>query len=233
MIFEVFGQAHLNYIYIMIFSWVSIPFIARKFLDSSSQWYLSVFLIISIIGIEIIDDFYRIFEKNPEMLWSAAGDLPLHMCGLSVFATSYALAKKDQLVFELCYFWGLGGALQAILTPDFSRVVDHFYLFTFMASHGLIILNILYLIFVCKMVLRKWALLRTIIITNVILIGIGVINFILGSNYFYLSMAPEVNNPLILSKIQPWYFMNMEFVAIIVFYIISIPMIIYRRKIEK
>tara|TARA_Y100001934_G_scaffold47301_1_gene57254 strand:+ start:748 stop:1446 length:699 start_codon:yes stop_codon:yes gene_type:complete len=217
----------------MVFFWVLIPFIARKYLDEKSQRNLAIFLIIAIIGVEIIDDLYRIFETNPQMIWSAAGDLPLHMCGFSVFATSYALAKKDQLVFELCYFWGLGGALQAILTPDFSRVVDPFYLFTFMISHGLIILNIFYLIFVYKMVLRKWALLRTIVITNIILVGIGLINFILDSNYFYLSMAPDVNNPLILSRVQPWYFMNMEFVAIIVFYILSIPMILYRKKVTR
>tara|TARA_B100000676_G_C17635905_1_gene609033 strand:+ start:98 stop:394 length:297 start_codon:yes stop_codon:yes gene_type:complete len=83
------------------------------------------------------------------------------------------------------------------------------------------------------MVLRKWALLRTIVITNIILVGIGLINFILDSNYFYLSMAPDVNNPLILSRVQPWYFMNMEFVAIIVFYILSIPMILYRKKVTR
>ena len=82
------------------------------------------------------------------------------MCGFSAFCTSWALLTKPNLVFELSYF-SFGGALQAILTPDPSMmVVNHFYLFSFMVSHGLIILNVLYLIFVFKMVLTKGALLE-------------------------------------------------------------------------
>ena len=32
-------------------------------------------------------------------------DLPLHICGLSLYLSTYALWKKDQLAFELAYFW--------------------------------------------------------------------------------------------------------------------------------
>ena len=88
MTFQAFGPAHLNYIYIMVLSCILIPFITRKYLDSSSQRNFAIFLVVSIIGIEVIDDLYRIFEKNPDMIWSATRDLPLHMCGFSVFATS-------------------------------------------------------------------------------------------------------------------------------------------------
>ena len=71
-----------------------------------------------------------------------------------------------------------------------------------------------------------------VIITNIILIGIAAINWILDSNYFYLFRPPDVNNPLILTNQHPLYFLNMELVSIIVLYIISIPMLIYRKKIE-
>tara|TARA_B110000116_G_C16471744_1_gene418452 strand:- start:332 stop:583 length:252 start_codon:yes stop_codon:yes gene_type:complete len=83
------------------------------------------------------------------------------------------------------------------------------------------------------MILHKGALLRTIVITNIMLLGIALINWILDSNYFYLFRPPNVNNPLILTDQQPLYFINMELVSIIVLFIISIPMLIYRKKIEK
>jgi uncharacterized membrane protein YwaF len=102
-----------------------------------------------------------------------------------------------------------------------------------MVSHGLIILNVLYLIFVFKMVLTKGALFRTIIITNILLVGIACINWLLDANYFYIFEPPPVQNPLIMAREHPLYFVNMEVIAILVLYIISIPMLIYRNKIEK
>ena len=213
----------------MAASWVIVPYISQKYLDSNWKSKLALFLVISIIGVEIIDDIYRVFDSRG---WFISSDLPLHMCGFSVFATSYALLTKNQRVFELSYFWGFGGALQAILTPDPTSIVNHFYLFSFMVSHGLIILNVLYLIFVFKMVLTKGALLRTIITTNILLVGIAIINWILDANYFYLFEPPPVENPLIMAREFPLYFVNMEVVAIVVLYIISIPMLIYRKKIE-
>tara|TARA_B100001250_G_scaffold184055_1_gene158368 strand:- start:179 stop:865 length:687 start_codon:yes stop_codon:yes gene_type:complete len=226
--FELYGFKHMVYIYTMALSCVVVPFISNKFLSSPNQRFVAIFLVISIIGVEIIDDIYRVFDSS--VGWDIKTDLPLHMCGFSVFATSWALLKRDQIIFELCYFWGLGGAIQAILTPDTTGFHGPFYLFTFMVSHGLIVLNVFYLIFVYKMILHKGALVRTIIITNIMLLGIAFINWILDSNYFYLFRAPDVNNPLILTNQQPLYFLNMEIVAIIVLYIISIPMLIWGKK---
>ena len=230
MSFELYGSEHMAYIYIMVLSWVLVPFLSRKFLSNKNQRTVAIFLVISIIGIEIVDDIYRLFDSN--VGWDIKTDLPLHMCGFSVFATSWALLKRDQIIFELCYFWGLGGAVQAILTPDPTGFHGPFYLFTFMVSHGLIILNVFYLIFVYRMILNRGALVRAIVITNILLVGIAAINWGLDSNYFYLFRPPDVNNPLILTNEHPLYFVNMELVSIIVLYIISIPMLIYRKKIE-
>ena len=228
--FQLYGSEHMAYIYIMALSWILVPLISRKYLNHQSKRNVAILLAAFIIGIEIIDDIYRVFDAD--VGWNIKTDLPLHMCGFSVFATSWALLKRSQIIFELCYFWGLGGALQAILTPDTTGFHGPFYLFTFMASHGLIILNVFYLIIVFRMVLNKGALLRAVVITNIMLIGIAAINWVLDSNYFYLFYPPDVPNPLILTNVQPYYFMNMEIMATIVLYIISIPMLIYRKRIE-
>ena len=228
--FQLYGTAHLNYIYAMALSWVIVPFIAKKCLDKVGHRNLAIALAIFILGIEIIDDFYRFLD--PKMGWSISRDLPLHMCGLSVIGTSWVLIKKNQLVFELCYFWGLGGALQAILTPDSTNILDHFYLFSFMASHGLIILNISFLIFVEGMVLRKWALLRAIIITEFILVIVYIINLILGSNYFYLINKPDAPNPFLIGE-WPVYLFYLQLAAIVILGIINLPMVIYRRRLER
>ena len=227
--FQPWNADHKFYILAMLGFWILIPFISKKYLNDNSKRQVALCLVISILGIELVDDVYRVFDSKG---WFISSDLPLHMCGFSVFATSWALLTKNQRVFELSYFWGFGGATQAILTPDPTGIINHFYLFTFMVSHGLIILNILYLIFAYKMVLTRGALLRTIITTNILLVGVAIMNWLLDANYFYLFKPPPVDNPLILAREFPLYFINMEVVAIIVLYIISIPMLVYRKKIE-
>ena len=62
MSFQVYGAAHLNYIYSMTFLWIVVPLIARKYLGLNSQRNLAIFLVVAIIGVEIIDDLYRVLE---------------------------------------------------------------------------------------------------------------------------------------------------------------------------
>ena len=115
--FETFGLEHNLYILGTIFIWVIVLFISSKFLDSK-QRNMMVFILITLsLGQEIIDDILR-WNSG---VWHIANDLPLHMCGFSLIASTYALYTKSQTAFELSYFWGLGGALQAIITPDPGR----------------------------------------------------------------------------------------------------------------
>ena len=125
--FQPWGADHKLYIFFMAASWLVIPFISQKYLGDTWKRRVALTLVVSIIGLELIDDIYRVFDDRG---WFIASDLPLHMCGFSVFATSWALLTRNQTVFELSYFWGFGGALQAILTPDPSSIVNYFYLFS-------------------------------------------------------------------------------------------------------
>ncbi|HEQ70951.1 MAG TPA: hypothetical protein ENN69_00540, partial [Spirochaetia bacterium] len=54
--------------------------------------------------------------------WYAATALIVQMCGLSIIMLFIVFAlpegKIRRIMYELIYFWGLGGALQALLTPD-------------------------------------------------------------------------------------------------------------------
>ena len=154
------------------------------------------------------------------------------MCGLSLYLGAYTLYKRYQLGFELCYFWGIGGALQAILTPDPTDFTNNYYLFTFMLSHGLIILSILWMIIVMDMRFRKFALLKTLAITNILLLPIGIINIFLKSNYFYLRQKPPVENPFIIGE-WPYYLLYAEFFAILILGAINIPMLLLNKVEQK
>jgi len=78
--------------------------------------------------------------------FSASNSLMLHMCGISVFLLPFLLFMKDskarQWLFEICWFWGLGGAFQAFLAPDiWTHSFPELRFFTFFTSHGMLIIG--------------------------------------------------------------------------------------------
>ena len=204
--------------------WIVVPLLSKKLLSEELIKLGTISLITISIGLDIFDTIYRIADDN----FSIIDDLPLHMCGLSLYLGAYTLYNKYQQGFELCYFWGIGGALQAILTPDSTDFTNSYYIFTFMLSHSLIILSVLWMIIVLDMRFKSFALLRTILITNILLIPMGIINLLLKSNYFYLCEKPPADNPFLIGE-WPIYLLYLEFFTIIILGIINIPMLLLNK----
>ena len=97
-----------------------------------------------------------------------------------------------------------------------------------MLSHAFIVLNVLWMIIVLDMRFKKFALLRTIIITNLMLIPIAMINLLLDSNYFYICQKPPANNQFLIGE-WPFYLFYLEFFAIVILAILNIPMLLINK----
>src|SRR6266851_3594815 len=54
--------------------------------------------------------------------------LPFQLCDAAIFVSALALWRRQQLLVEVTYFWGLAGTIQAIITPDLP---EHFPAFPF------------------------------------------------------------------------------------------------------
>ena len=144
--FETFGLEHNLYLIGTFTIWFLVLFTGKVILNLEQRRIFVLLLIFITISQELIDDILR-WNVG---IWDVAEDLPLHMCGISFFTSTYALYSKNQTAFELSYFWGLAGAFQAIITPDPTRFVMDVSLFWNFLSHGLIILNVLWFIFKCN-----------------------------------------------------------------------------------
>jgi hypothetical integral membrane protein (TIGR02206 family) len=128
------------------------------------------------------------------------------------------------LIFELAYFLGVGGALQALLTPDAGVYgFQHFYLVQFFISHGSIITASAYMAIVEKY-RPTWASIKKVFIwVNIFLVLVTVVNLLIDSNYLYSLHKP--NAPTLLDHLGPWpwYIISAEGVSLVMFLLLYLP----------
>ena len=75
----------------------------------------------------------------------------------------------------------------------------------------------------------RGAILRTMLFVNLMGIPVGLVNWLIGSNYMYLCSKPGVDSPFLVGD-WPWYLLELEVVALLLMAIASVPMIYLRRK---
>ena len=223
--FETFGLEHNLYLIGTFTIWFLVLFTGKVILNLEQRRIFVLLLIFITISQELIDDILR-WNVG---IWDVAEDLPLHMCGISFFTSTYALYSKNQTAFELSYFWGLAGAFQAIIPPDPTRFVMDVSLFWNFLSHGLIILNVLWMIVIDNMRCRVGSYLNAVIITNGILFIISIVNSILGGNYWFICEKPGGESPFIMGE-WPLYIIGFQISGILLLGLFYIPMIILRKK---
>jgi len=152
--------------------------------------------------------------------WLIQEHLPLHLCSLSqLVACVIVFIPKKNYFFEFLFYCGIVGGLQAILTPQINYYDDSIYEYLeYYISHLAIIAMPLFLYFNLNLKLRKFSWLKIFFTLNLLMIVIMPLNFAIKSNYMYLNIPPEVDNPLIIGE-WPYYLIYLEFIVIIVFYL--------------
>jgi hypothetical integral membrane protein (TIGR02206 family) len=190
--------------------------------DKIFRYLIAAALILQELSLNI----WRLYEGT----WSAADSLPLHLCGILVITCPIMLVTKSYKIFELAYFLGLGGASQAILTPDIGIYgFPHYRFYQFFVSHGLIIFSILYMTFVHKYRPNFKSFLKAFAFLNLILPMVGIINFITGGNYFFIARKPETASVIDFLGPWPWYIISLEAIGFIMLLIPYLPIAISKR----
>src|SRR5438309_2151946 len=83
--------------------------------------------------------------------WTVRWSLPLHLCEAGCFLLAAALWWRARFAFETSYFWGLGGTLPGLFTPDIPGHFPQPVFFQYYTEHGLIVLGALYLVVALRM----------------------------------------------------------------------------------
>jgi hypothetical integral membrane protein (TIGR02206 family) len=150
--------------------------------------------------------------------------LPFHLCGMAVVLSAVVMLTRRPFLFEIVYFWGLGGATQALLTPDLGPYTfPHYRFFHFFLSHGLIWLTVVYLPVVEGLRLRRGALWRVVGFTVGWMALAGGINLLTDGNYGFICHKPETASILDMMGPWPWYVLAMASLGLVVFGLLALP----------
>ena len=157
--------------------------------------------------------------------WTIQTMLPLHACSLMIWLAGFMLVFRSRGIFELAYFWGLGGAAQVLLTSFGPvEVFGQYRYFQIFISHGLLITAVLYMHTV-EGFRPTWSSFRRAVIGMFLYtLAMLPINFLLGSNYGYLAGKPAEFSSL-LDILPPWpfYIPYMEAYGVLVFLLLYLP----------
>jgi hypothetical integral membrane protein (TIGR02206 family) len=164
-------------------------------------------------------------------LWTLQYMLPLHLCGFLQWSSFFLLTTRHPRIYEFVYFLGLGGATQALLTPDSGNMgFPHFRAFETMISHGSIVTAAIYFTFV-EGYRPTWESVKRVIVgTQLYAIAIFFLNFWLGSNYMFLARKPDV--PSLIDALGPWplYIIPLELIAFATIFLLYLPWALQDRQ---
>jgi hypothetical integral membrane protein (TIGR02206 family) len=156
--------------------------------------------------------------------------LPLELCNLVLIACIISLFRPSQFMTEITYFLGLGGVLQATVTPDLSLGFPSWEFVLFFWSHGVTLMAIVFLISRPGFKPRRGSVWRMMIALNVYGLIIGILNAIAGWNYGYLCRKPGEPSLFDFMGPWPWYLLSLEGIALVTFLLLDLPWKIVSRS---
>jgi hypothetical integral membrane protein (TIGR02206 family) len=157
--------------------------------------------------------------------WTVRWSLPLHLCEAGCFLVAAALWWRFRFAFEMAYFWGLGGTLPGLFTPDIPGHFPAPVFFQYYAEHGLLVLGAFYLVVALRMRPARLAVLRVSLTTAIYAAAVGVVDYFTGGNYLFLRNIPPTRTALDYMGPWPWYLVTLTVLALAAFTILYLPFV--------
>ena len=141
--FQFLGVPHVIALVLTIALPITLSVLVRKanssVLTNAVCYLLAAILIVNEIGGGIYRaatvQSFSVFVQNY---------LPLHICGVALFVVVFALLSRNQILYEIGYFWGIVGTLNAVITPQLAVDFPHYRFFQYFIVHGGIVASVLF-----------------------------------------------------------------------------------------
>lgn len=215
--FTIFNTPHLVVLVSTVLVSLAFVFVGRKYPSSQKllSWTLVVLIVITTIAAAA--------DKYVNGYLSIENHLPMHLCDWVIVFVLVTFITKSIYSYEVAYFWGLGGTLQALITPDIILNYPSRAFIIFFVNHSSIIISLIYFTFVFKLRPYLPSIKRTFIWSQVYFICAFTVNLILGTNYGFLMHKPGQGSVIDYLGPWPYYLISLEFLALLSFFIYYLP----------
>jgi hypothetical integral membrane protein (TIGR02206 family) len=220
LLFVNYSLEHLIWILLGIASTVFWIWLGRKQSNEPSQQRIGLIQSLVPATLWIVLSLYMLFFETP-VNWGLV--LPFHVCYFINLLLPFMLWQRSFFLFEITYYMVMGGCAQALITPDLHHSFPHFINFRYFIVHMGLVQSILYAIFVYRFRPTWTSFGRAFLWTNIYFVFILGVNYLLGTNFMYLSKKPP--NPTLLDLFGdwPWYIVGGEFLCLIMFTLVMLP----------
>lgn len=218
--FELFSLLHIITLLILVVVSAVVLIMLKKFdnrcVNVRFRYIAALLLVLSELAYEI----WSVIAG----IWSVEIYLPFQLCDLTLILSAIMLINKNRFLYEITYFLGIGGGLQAIITPDLVPYsFPHFVYFTFFFTHGLTIIAVLYMTIVENYRPDLKSIWKTFVFTNIYMVFTALVNLITNGNYLFLCRKPEAASLMDVLGPWPWYVLELEVIGVIIFFILYFP----------
>jgi hypothetical integral membrane protein (TIGR02206 family) len=212
--FQPYGLPHLAVIFLTIVLPFALAAIVRRTRSSRVEHGIIALLSAVLLLNYVI---YLVFIRSHGVVdWREM--LPLQMCDWGMVVVIVAMWSGNQRWFEVAYFWGIGGTLQAVLTPNLRFGFPDWRFVSFFTSHCGIIIGVVFLMLTRRYRPYPMSIVRAFLWSEFYFVITLIADELTGFNYGFLRHKPEAFSILsFLSDSRPLYLLEMHGVALLFF----------------
>ncbi len=224
--FETFGAQHLIVMALIAVVAIGLTWLVRRRQSVRLGRGVAVGLAVVLLANEVA--FVALGLATAERSEFLQRFLPIHICGVAAYMTAWALVRGGRIPYELTYFWGLSGALQATLTPNLQFAFPSVWFWFYFISHGGIVTGAIYATWALGHRPGPRAILRVCLLTNLYMAFVAIANGPLDANYMFLREPPAGASPFFFLP-WPWYILFLEVVGLGIITLLNLPFVVERR----
>src|SRR5438552_6776309 len=218
--FQPYGLPHLT----VIFLTIVLPFALAAIVQRTRSQRLEK-VIIGVLSAVLLVNYvvYLLFIRSQGLVdwWQM---LPMQMCDWGMVVVIVAMWTGSQRWFEVAYFWGIGGTLQAVLTPNLRFGFPDWRFISFFTSHCGIIVGVIFLMLTRRYRPYPMSIVRVWVWSEFYFVVTLIVDEITGVNYGFLLHKPEAFSILsFLSDSRPLYLLQLHGVALLFFLVLYVP----------
>jgi hypothetical integral membrane protein (TIGR02206 family) len=222
--FHPYGLPHLT----VIFLTIALPFALVALVRRTNSPRIENGIIAVLSAVLILNYLvYLMFIRSQGVVdWRQM--LPMQMCDWGMVVVIVAMWTGSQRWFEVAYFWGIGGTLQAVLTPNLRYGFPDWRFISFFTSHSGIIVGVVFLMLIRGYRPYPISIARVWLWSEFYFVVTLIVDELTGFNYGFLLHKPEAFSILsFLSDWWPLYLLQMHGVALLFFLVLYAPFAVF------